>query len=68
MWLTFIKCYARDTARRLIKEERAATAVEYAVIAAIVGIGLIAVMNTFSDELQETFSRLSDALVDGQDQ
>ncbi len=58
----------RATVRRFIREERAATAVEYAVIAAIVGIGLITVLQQFSFDLQDAFTSLSDAVQDGTNQ
>ena len=54
--------------RRFVREERAATAVEYAVIAAIVGIGLITVLQQFSFDLQDAFGSLSDAVQDGTNQ
>ena len=58
----------RAAVRRFIHEEKAATAVEYAVIAAIVGIGLITVLQQFSFDLQDAFTSLSDAVQDGTNQ
>lgn len=43
---------------RFKKNESGATAIEYALIAAIVGIGLIAVLTTFSADLTTGFGNL----------
>lgn len=41
---------------RFIKDESGATAIEYGLIAAIVAVGLIAVLNFLGDELGGTFN------------
>ena len=65
MNLQMISYRVRSLVSRFIAEERAATAVEYAVIAAIVGIGLITVLTTFSENLQTAFGELSTAVSTG---
>jgi len=52
----------RKLMTRLRREDEAATAVEYAIIAAIVGVSLIGVLLLFSDELSNVFRRIVDAL------
>jgi Flp pilus assembly pilin Flp len=52
----------RKLLSRLRREDEAATAVEYAIIAAIVGVSLIGVLLLFSDELSSVFRRIVDAL------
>ena len=52
----------RKLMNRLRGEEEAATAVEYAIIAAIVGVSLIGVLLLFSDEVGNVFRRIVDAL------
>jgi pilus assembly protein Flp/PilA len=47
---------------RFKKNESGATAIEYALIAAIVGIGLIAVLTTFSEDLETGFGTLGDKI------
>ncbi|MEE2644851.1 MAG: Flp family type IVb pilin [Myxococcota bacterium] len=47
---------------RLIREEDAATAVEYAVIAALVGVALIAVLGRFRGAIEGMFRRAIAAL------
>ena len=47
---------------RFIREEEAATAVEYAVIAALVGVALIGVLTQFSGSIQAMFRRAINAL------
>lgn len=49
---------AKDTFSRLLREDEAATAVEYAIIAALVGVALIASLTTFREAIQ---SMLTDA-------
>ncbi len=44
------------------KDESGATAIEYALIAAIVGIGIISVLQLVRTNLQDTFTTVSDAL------
>ena len=47
---------------RFVREEEAATAVEYAVIAALVGVALIGVLTQFSGSIQAMFRRAINAL------
>jgi len=44
------------------KDESGATAIEYALIAAIVGIGIITALNTLKTQLNATFNTVSTAL------
>jgi pilus assembly protein Flp/PilA len=44
------------------KDESGATAIEYALIAAIVGIGIITALNTLKTQLNTTFNTVSTAL------
>ncbi|MCA9539370.1 MAG: Flp family type IVb pilin [Myxococcales bacterium] len=52
----------RDLIRRLRHDDRAATAVEYAIIAAIVGVSLIGALVFFREELVNLFRRIAAAL------
>ncbi|MEZ5923534.1 MAG: Flp family type IVb pilin [Hyphomicrobiaceae bacterium] len=47
---------------RFRKDESGATAIEYALIAAIVGIGIIVALGTMKDELNETFNKVESTL------
>jgi len=44
------------------KDESGATAIEYALIAAIVGIGIITALNSLKTQLNSTFTTVSSAL------
>jgi pilus assembly protein Flp/PilA len=44
------------------KDESGATAIEYALIAAIVGIGIITALNSLKTQLNSTFNTVSTAL------
>ncbi len=47
---------------RFSKDESGATAIEYALIAAIVGIGIIVALGSMKDELNETFNKVESTL------
>ena len=47
---------------RFNKDESGATAIEYALIAAIVGIGIIVALGSMKDELNETFEKVESTL------
>jgi len=47
---------------RFQNDESGATAIEYALIAAIVGIGIIVALGTMKDELNETFNKVESTL------
>ena len=47
---------------RFAKDESGATAIEYALIAAIVGIGLIAVLNLLGTNISNAFGRINTGL------
>ena len=47
---------------KFIKDEDGATAIEYGLIAALVGIAIIAAVRALGSELNSTFSEVSSAL------
>ena len=47
---------------RFVKDESGATAIEYGLIAALVGVGIIAALQSLRTELQNTFTDVSTAL------
>ena len=47
---------------RLIRDEGAATAVEYAVISALIGVALIGTLTAFSDEIKQMLESAGDAI------
>jgi pilus assembly protein Flp/PilA len=47
---------------RFAKDESGATAIEYALIAAIVGVGIIAALGFMKDGLNNTFNNVTAAL------
>jgi pilus assembly protein Flp/PilA len=44
---------------RFVKDESGATAIEYGLIAAIVGVGIIASLGTLKDGLNNTFDKVA---------
>ncbi len=51
--------------RRFIKNESGATAIEYGLIAAIVGVGLVAGLGTLKTSLNTTFTTVGTKLTTG---
>lgn len=47
---------------RLLHEKRAATAIEYGLIAALIAVSAIVAMQGFTNELQTTFNTSSSAM------
>jgi pilus assembly protein Flp/PilA len=47
---------------RLYREEEAATAVEYAIIAALVGVALIGALSNFRESIQEMLQDAADSI------
>jgi pilus assembly protein Flp/PilA len=47
---------------RFVKDESGATAIEYGLIAAIVGVGIIAGLQTLRTNLQATFTSVNAAM------
>lgn len=47
---------------KLRKSEKGATAIEYALIAALIGVGIITMLGNVGDELNNTFSSIDTAL------
>ncbi len=54
--------YVNKLIKRFGKDESGATAIEYALIAAIVGIGIITALGSMKDELNETFEKVESSL------
>jgi pilus assembly protein Flp/PilA len=52
----------KNLVSRFMQDESGATAIEYALIAAIVSVGLITILGTLGDELEETFNSIATAL------
>ena len=50
------------TFSRFMKDESGATAIEYGLIAAILGVGIIAVLKNVRTELQDTFTKVETEL------
>jgi len=49
---------------RFVKDESGATAIEYGLIAALVGVGIILALQSLRTELQATFGKVSSELQD----
>ncbi|MGL4243495.1 MAG: Flp family type IVb pilin [Beijerinckiaceae bacterium] len=47
---------------RFVKDESGATAIEYGLIAAIVGVGIIAALGTLKNSLSNTFTAVGNSL------
>lgn len=47
---------------RFLKDESGATAIEYGLIAALIGVGIITAATTLGTELSETFTKVSTEL------
>ncbi len=48
--------------KNLLSDESGVTAIEYGLIAAIIAVGIILVLNTTSDSLDNTFNSVSSEL------
>ena len=53
-----------ETLKRLWKDEQAATATEYGIIAAIIAVGLIGVLITFRNKIRGIFQTATEQLDD----
>lgn len=51
---------------RFVKDESGATAIEYGLIAALVGVGIIAALSQLRDNLNTTFDAVSNELATAQ--
>ncbi|WP_298093264.1 Flp family type IVb pilin [uncultured Sphingomonas sp.] len=49
--------------RAILKNSKGATAIEYGLIAALIAVAAIATMTTLGENLNKTFSNVSDNLV-----
>ncbi len=47
---------------RFMKDESGATAIEYGLIAALIGVGIIVVLQNVRGELQNTFTKVQNEL------
>lgn len=52
----------KNIVSRFVKDESGATAIEYGLIAALVGVGIIAALQSLRDDLNATFSKVSTEL------
>lgn len=52
----------RRIARKFVRSEAGATAIEYGLIAAIVGVGIITALTTMRNDLRTTFGKVSTEL------
>jgi pilus assembly protein Flp/PilA len=52
----------KNIVSRFVNDESGATAIEYGLIAALVGVGIIAALQNLRDDLISTFSAVSDEL------
>ena len=52
--------------RKLKKNEKGATAIEYGLIAALIAVAAIAAMNSVGDSVGNTFNNVSDCLGDSE--
>ena len=48
--------------RKMIKDEKGATAIEYGLIAALIAVAAIAALGTIGDELNSTFTKVGNEL------
>ena len=48
--------------RKMLKNEKGATAIEYGLIAALIAVAAIGAMSTLGDNLQTTFNSVADNL------
>ncbi len=52
--------------KRLLKNEDGATAIEYGLIAALIAVAAITAMGSLGNNLEATFERVSDELVEAE--
>ena len=55
--------YALNLLKSLIEQDEGVTAIEYGLIAALIAVVIIAAITVVGTELQDTFTSISDALV-----
>ena len=60
--LELMRLHVRANVRRFIKNEAGATAIEYGLIAALVGVVIITAVTTLGTKLTSTFTAVSAAL------
>ena len=51
--------------RKMIKDTKGATAIEYGLIAALIAVAAIAAMGSLGDQLGNTFNEVSGAMANG---
>jgi pilus assembly protein Flp/PilA len=52
--------------KNMLRDEAGATAIEYGLIAALIAVAAITALNGVGDELDNTFTAVSDELADAQ--
>ena len=52
----------KNITKRFIADESGATAIEYGLVAAMMGIAVVAIFTTFQGKLSGAFSKMGDAL------
>jgi pilus assembly protein Flp/PilA len=52
----------RNLVARFVKDESGATAIEYGLIAALIGVGIITAASTLGGEIKNTFDKISGEL------
>ncbi|MEJ0060034.1 MAG: Flp family type IVb pilin [Terricaulis sp.] len=60
--LDFIRANVRHQVSRFVKNEAGATAIEYGLIAALIGVVIITAVTTLGTKLTSTFTAVSAAL------
>ena len=52
----------KNIAKRFVADESGATAIEYGLVAAMMGIAVVAIFTTFKTKLSDAFGTIGDAL------
>ncbi|WP_245517371.1 Flp family type IVb pilin [Methylorubrum sp. Q1] len=52
----------KNIAKRFISDESGATAIEYGMVAAMVGVAIVGIFSTFGTKLKTAFTTLGDGL------
>lgn len=51
--------------RKIIRDKKGATAIEYGLIAALIAVAAITAMGTLGDNLSTTFTKVSEGVAEG---
>jgi pilus assembly protein Flp/PilA len=60
--IKYIKERSMKSLKNLLEDESGATAIEYGLIAALVSVAIITILTTLGDNLETTFTTVSDSL------